>query len=600
MAEDVLMKLMITLGLNTSGVKEGASGAQGALTDLGKGFEQLTGISLKTATALGAVTVGLGAAKQFIADSVKETQALGLAQHDLATKLGVSAEEAGKIIQVADDYRVSIGEVESALGMALKNGFAPTIDSLARLSDEFKATADPVERTKKMVEVFGRQWESLIPLLEAGGDAIRRGAQEAEDAGLVLSGKATQDAIDYTKAVDNLADAWLSVKLAVGQVALPALTDFINKQILGEGAGSREVPDWARKQAAPTYTSPLETPDVASNISGLTDFYTGYNNELEIAAQNIQNQNAALEIERQRLEEVRLAMADATLANSDMSMGLMNASWKDVVTSSIDALGQSLRDGTISQQEYQVAFEDIAKSAGLVNDKSLALAAALPQLNQYLADGVIPASSFKDALKDVTNQANSGSVDWEGVVAKYGEPVDTSASLGTMKGDIENVTIGVEDLGEAGVTSFTDIETSAADLGKTGTKELVETYKNWKAQFVDPTVKALQSVNQELRNIMQSINDLNAMTIMINAFRPGLQMTGTIGQGHYATGGAFTVPSGYSNDSYGPIWLSSGEHVSVTPSNVDSGEGEIGAALRSMPGKIGSEFRSALAMFLEG
>jgi len=44
------------------------------------------------------------------------------------------------------------------------------------------------------------------------------------------------------------------------------------------------------------------------------------------------------------------------------------------------------------------------------------------------------------------------------------------------------------------------------------------------------------------------------------------------GGGIYAAGGAdFVVPPGYPNDSYGPLWVQSGEHVKVTPSGQTGG-----------------------------
>lgn len=63
---------------------------------------------------------------------------------------------------------------------------------------------------------------------------------------------------------------------------------------------------------------------------------------------------------------------------------------------------------------------------------------------------------------------------------------------------------------------------------------------------------------------------MNAMDMVFQAggisnmpgFNINLVSQGGVG---LASGGAFTVPGGHPNDTYGPIWLSSGEHVEVTP-----------------------------------
>ena len=81
------------------------------------------------------------------------------------------------IIQVADDYLISVERLTTALRFAVKNGFTPTIDSLAQLADRFNSiSATRHERAAEMVKIFGRNWTALIPMLQAGGDAIKKNA----------------------------------------------------------------------------------------------------------------------------------------------------------------------------------------------------------------------------------------------------------------------------------------------------------------------------------------------------------------------------------------------------------------------------------------
>jgi hypothetical protein len=62
----------------------------------------------------------------------------------------------------------------------------------------------------------------------------------------------------------------------------------------------------------------------------------------------------------------------------------------------------------------------------------------------------------------------------------------------------------------------------------------------------------------------------------------------------FASGGGFTVPPGYPNDSY-PIRVQSGEHVQVTPAGSSSGGGEYtNALLISLPGMIRDAVRDGL------
>ena len=82
-------------------------------------------------------------------------------------------------------------------------------------------------------------------------------------------------------------------------------------------------------------------------------------------------------------------------------------------------------------------------------------------------------------------------------------------------------------------------------------------------------------------------------------FNPGFLSNPGIGM---ASGGAFDVPSGYSNDSFGPMWLSSGEHVSVTPAGQaeggNNGGGEaldrIESLIATLPRMMSNAFRDAM------
>ena len=90
-------------------------------------------------------------ASDFIKQSVAETVAYAQSVRELSYVLGTSAEETSRIVQVADDYLISTEKLTTALRFAVKNGFEPSIDSLAQLADQFNAISDPNERAAKMV-----------------------------------------------------------------------------------------------------------------------------------------------------------------------------------------------------------------------------------------------------------------------------------------------------------------------------------------------------------------------------------------------------------------------------------------------------------------
>jgi hypothetical protein len=151
----------------------------------------------------------------------------------LSLDLGISSDEASRIIGVSRTYGITVEQVTSALDMMVKRGTAPSIDTLAKLSDEFLSIKDPVERAAKMSELLGRNWTSLNELLEKGGDNIRAVA-ESLPPGTIRTKEQTEAAEDLSISWNQLTlkmDAWrVSVfsNVIPAMVAILQATDKIN------------------------------------------------------------------------------------------------------------------------------------------------------------------------------------------------------------------------------------------------------------------------------------------------------------------------------------------------------------------------------------
>ena len=169
---------------------------------------------------------GINAAKEFAQQAIGDTLDYAKSVRELSTNIGISVEETSKIIQAADDYGIEIGQVSSALEMMTRRGIAPSIGKLASLADQFRSIQDPVKRAEAMTETFGRSWTTLTPLLEAGGDALRASADEAEKMGLVLSDKDVKAARELEIAADNLGDRVEALKIKIGTGLIPKLVEL--------------------------------------------------------------------------------------------------------------------------------------------------------------------------------------------------------------------------------------------------------------------------------------------------------------------------------------------------------------------------------------
>jgi len=206
------------------------------ITDLKNDLKGVEGASGKTSAALGTLKSALGTAGvmgaavavgNFIKKSVTDWSAYAESIQKAAQNAGVSTEEMSRLIQASDDFRVSQEALESAMVMALKNGFEPTIENIAKLSDEYLAIESPAERAAFATKIFGRQYAEITPLLLQGGDAIRQGTAAIAD-NLVVTEDAMKQNKEYIAALDALNDSWAGLTYTVGQSAIPTITSFLN------------------------------------------------------------------------------------------------------------------------------------------------------------------------------------------------------------------------------------------------------------------------------------------------------------------------------------------------------------------------------------
>lgn len=150
---------------------------------------------------------------------------------DMARLSGASVEDASRIIQISDDMRLSYDQVSTALKMyarqAAESGEASdmSIETLARLSDQYLSLAPGVERANFLLENFGRSGADMGKLMEQGGAGIREMAA-AVDESLVMTQEGIDAAEEYRLAMDDWNDALDGVKLELAKTLLPVLKDF--------------------------------------------------------------------------------------------------------------------------------------------------------------------------------------------------------------------------------------------------------------------------------------------------------------------------------------------------------------------------------------
>lgn len=367
---------------STDKAKGGFSGWQAAIVTANQGIDLLGR--------------GIGIVKDVIDQTVGSTVKYAKEVRDLSTNLNLSAEETSKIIQASDDYGISVETITSALQMAVKKGFTPSIETLAKLADEYNNISDPTQRAARLTEVFGRNWTALTPMLKEGGTAIRNAAKEAERLGLVLSDKDVQAARELEIQIDNLNDRVDALKLKIGKQLIPDLTTSATNltTLIGVLDGSATSAEKTQYQIDVLNRVFGEgAPIIANTIKQLRDYQKGLDSTAQTESERMLRANMA---------QVKSFGAVQT-SISDLNRGVRNQA--DVYNVLDTAM-----DGNLARQKAMASAQAIVSQemSDLNTVMSGAIKNEMKQFGDRQDDLATKAAKVKEELDKL--QASQGAV----------------------------------------------------------------------------------------------------------------------------------------------------------------------------------------------
>lgn len=331
-----IASLFATVGVNTDQLNKGLGSAKQSLQGFGSEMAKQVIGTLSLTTAI--YKLGKG-----VADSITDWADYADTMRLSAEMAGITTEEMSRLTQAADDFRVPMETMQRSMEMALKNGFTPTIDNLAALSDRLLAIDDPALRAAEASKIFGKSYADMMPFLLAGGEAIRDVTDGISDS-LVVTAEAAQQAKEYKDALDALGDAWTGFKNKIGQFAVPAITDVINN-LAGQPTELMKMQDVVTAAAKKAFDdkkiSAEEYQAVLDNVSTSTGTYTEYVSKLNFMLGILNKTNGDAAESTEGLSESELAAAEAALEAAE-AQAKMNAELANITT--LDANYQGIID----------------------------------------------------------------------------------------------------------------------------------------------------------------------------------------------------------------------------------------------------------------
>lgn len=208
------------------------------------------GQQLAAAFAVGTVVAGIQRNIDAMDDLSKAVAKVGIGAEDLqrlryaADLSGVSAEQLDKAVASLAVGMSNLADGTDETAKALRNigarsGEGP-VETLKRISDQFKAMPDGLAKTNLAIELFGKKvGPDMIPLLNAGGEALQELADQADKFGGVLSGGTLQAAEAFNDNMSRLQRTASGIGAQISAGLLPMLVaitdDLTGAAQAGEG-----------------------------------------------------------------------------------------------------------------------------------------------------------------------------------------------------------------------------------------------------------------------------------------------------------------------------------------------------------------------------
>ncbi|MHB0966021.1 MAG: hypothetical protein ACYC36_06145 [Bellilinea sp.] len=371
------------------------------LTDLKTKLAGVEGQGAKTNVVMGKLKTLLGAAGVTGAAYMVGKALVGVTNDwsryaeevDKAAHLsGVSTEEMSRLIQAADDFRVSQESLKTSMVMALKNGFEPTIENLADLSDEYNALKTPTEKAELAAKIFGRSYAEMEPLLRQGGDAIRAGTAAIAD-NLIVTEEAVKNNRKYIAQVDEMGDTWTGFKNTIGQVTVPIATDLLKVVTQSENLW-----EFLKRIKRESEESEPALTTYADRLNAQYEAYLALNPESETNAENI--------------VVVKDATNDATSAMAKYTDQLLFK----IASEGLDA----------------AAALELARKMGLVDENTVLATEKTAEWKKKLDDGAISLSTYNKLVTELRDKIN-GLSDKE-ITITYNQITTGTAPSGAWQG----------------------------------------------------------------------------------------------------------------------------------------------------------------------
>jgi hypothetical protein len=479
-----------------------------------------------------------------------------------ALATGMQVTEFSRLVQAADDVRVSQEAITTAMSLATKNGFKPSIDSLAILADRLKGMNDPTQRAAELSAIFGRGWKEIYPLLENGGQALRD-ATAAQADGLLVTEESIATGEQLYGIWDTLGDSATSLANGLAKELAPALIQMGEGLKTAMSAAELLITWQSRINAAVEENDAI----IAKNAETYEDYTNQY---------------------------IQLALASGKLTQAEYKNLIVNREMKPIAQDFLHNLGMR------TVFEYQAAQAADATAAAVAREQA-ALAASIPTLQEQGSTTALAVKEMENIYQAANGAAEATLAHSKAISDLKGATDDLKAAQegwmkgagGDVKSELEAAGVKGQDLTRALAAIDTQMGTGFVQeqAYKDNIKRLVDEYKrggdlgeftgglaSMKTEFMKQDEEVIK-LRVHVEEYQMALDKLVAhpYTVYLNQVgnvsgggSGGNRSGEKVGGEQYADGGSFVIPSKYGFEGFdlgGMATASGGEVVTITPAN---------------------------------
>lgn len=356
-----------------------------------------------------------------------------LAVDDMARSMGAAPEEASRLKEITDDLGISMSTLKVAMREAIKDGSAPTIETLAKMSEEYLALAPGVDRAQYLTDKFGKSGAEMGKLMEIGADGIREMSAAVDDS-LIVTEEGISKAKRFQMAQDNINDAWTAFTYEVAPKFIDAAATLLNNY--NDHARALEIME---EKGLSTYHAMEQVGYLAAMNQATAEREAAEATRLAADAAGDASGEFETEAEAQKrlADETKLAaeaLNDMTNKNKDM-LGLITDiqgemdSYNGKLAELTQKYGENSKEVLQLKEDHENAMKQIAldlfivklqadgftdaeynaaleamKSAGVIDQATIDMAKSWDQSAQSAANAVTEADNLTNSVNNIPTE----------------------------------------------------------------------------------------------------------------------------------------------------------------------------------------------------